>query len=177
MFILTHKLTFTDYGNQRTPWLITNLVFKNLPLGHDLQIAWDNVIFGKKSLGFVFSGNQSLKTVRRNAVLTHYYPLTDLKANRQMLLEMSDEELSRFSLDDLDQIFPDIKPYIDHIDFWIHGHGMCAPTPGRTSDYIKNTHSHSGNLIYCHTDRSGISIFEEAFDQGLQAFEHIKNLT
>jgi protoporphyrinogen oxidase len=166
----------TKYPDKRTPWLVSNLIFDNLPVDKRLAIAWDNVIFDSSSLGFINSMNQSLKTFQRKLVLTHYQPLSDDKICRLQLLNMRDEELSRFSLNELDRIYPDLKDHLIKIDLWVHGHGMCSPVIGRISDYLQNRRAPNRNMIYCHTDRGGISIFEEAFDQGVQAFERLNSL-
>jgi hypothetical protein len=77
-------------------------------------------------------------------------------------------------LEDLEKMHPGITDTVMGIDIWLWGHGMIAPIPGYLFHPDRNIESApQGNLHFAHSDLSGISIFEEAFYQGLRAAREI----
>lgn len=159
------------------PWLVATVTVKNFTDRNGFPLSWDNVAMAGNSLGFVFAQHQSLISIHENFVFTLYKPLdeNEPKQARHIYFEKTDEELQREIITELSVMLPGIEKEIIEIDCYIHGHGMVSPG----MDYLMNPKRQllSNNLrhkvYFAHTDYSGISIFEEAFAQGLSAATEI----
>jgi glycine/D-amino acid oxidase-like deaminating enzyme len=58
-----------------SPWLTANLTLDRLPRETGLEPAWDNVIYGSPSLGYVVATHQSLAAHTEKTVWTFYWAL------------------------------------------------------------------------------------------------------
>ncbi len=64
---------------------------------------------------------------------------------------------------------------MERIDVWLWGHGMIRPTPGtiwgpaRAAACVQ-----APPVFFAHSDMSGISIFEEANERGVQAADAVR---
>ena len=128
------------------PWLVGNLQLAE-PLNDKpgAAPAWDNVLYGTASLGYVDAMHQSLNPVPGPTVLTHYRAVgrslggglggkdgggvRALAAGRQQLWERPwtawrDEILAELSL-----AHPDIRAKTRHIALTRYGHAMAVPVP------------------------------------------------
>jgi hypothetical protein len=58
---------------------------------------------------------------------------------------------------------------------WLWGHGMIGPAIGYVWGDTRSQAKQpvADKLYFAHTDLSGISLFEEAFHQGINAAQHI----
>jgi len=76
---------------------------------------------------------------------------------------------------DLKSAHPDIEEVTESISIHLLGHGMISPVPGFIFGESKQKAAQSiEDVIYfAHSDLSGISIFEEAFHQGINVVERI----
>jgi hypothetical protein len=76
---------------------------------------------------------------------------------------------------EMEQMHPGITEYIEQVEFWLWGHGMISPSV----NYIWGDNRQQGRLpinnqvFFAHTDLSGVSIFEEAFHQGIKAAQQV----
>lgn len=158
------------------PWLVANISLTNVPEGNGLDAAWDNVSYASDSLGYVVATHQNITTRRGATVITYYQPLSDMdpvEARKALLAAQPDQWRQRI-LDDLEKMHPGISRDVIAMDLWPWGHGMIRPSVG----YIwGNTRSRMkerrGNIFFAHSDMSGISNFEEAQYQGVQAARDI----
>lgn len=156
------------------PWLVANVVLKKLPVEREGgDIAWDNVVYGSESLGYIHSTHQRLEVHPEKEVFTWYHAFSsgDWKATRKKLLTQTPDELWAQPLKELKLVYPDIEKNILSVDVHLWGHGMICPVPGLiSSKERRNAQAPWKSKIYfAHTDRSGISLFEEAFHQGIKA--------
>jgi predicted NAD/FAD-binding protein len=167
---------------QYVPWMVANL--KVLPLEERSGAAksWDNVIYESNSLGYVDATHELLqmKPLKRN--LTFYYPLTgDTPANeRKKAQARTHSEWAEIVFSDLRKVHPDIEAATEELNIMVWGHAMAQPLPGLIYGKTRNELAQSvGNKIhFAHSDLAGISIFEEAFYQGLEAAKKvIKNIS
>ena len=172
------------------PWLVTNLQLAE-PLADrpGAAPAWDNVLFGTASLGYVDAMHQSLQTVPGPTVLTHYRALgqgllADQTASRRELMERPwtgwrDEILSELSV-----AHPDITAKTRHMALTRYGHAMAIPTPRKSGQigaqrswnvreqllkkerYPQRPAPIWEHLGFAHSDWAGYSVFEEAFALG-----------
>lgn len=159
------------------PWVVANITFSGLPQGRGVPLSWDNVIYDQPSVGYVYANHQQLHH-NGNGVITHYLPITgDPKKTRGEIYGHDYKHWQARILKELNFAHPGIAEHVDHMDIWIWGHGMIMPRP----NYIWSAERQlamqniDNRIFFAHSDLSGISIFEEAFYQGIRAAKEIKN--
>jgi hypothetical protein len=154
-----------------SPWMVANLTLDAMPKGHD-YLAWDNVLYASRSLGYVVATHQNLDPVPQRTVLTYYQPLDDNEpaAARQKAMARSYEDWCESILADLRPAHPDLQEHLVNLDVWLWGHAMVRPVPGFIWGAARQKMLEPlGNIVFAHSDMSGISIFEEAYTRGRDA--------
>jgi hypothetical protein len=155
-----------------SPWLTANLTLERWPGERRSEPAWDNVIYGSPSLGYVVATHQSLRTHIERTVWTYYWALADdsPQANRARLLSTPWNVWKDAILNDLSRAHPDIRAAVSRIDILRLGHAMARPTPGSIfATWRRTLNRRTNGLYYAHADLTGFSIFEEALYQGTSA--------
>ncbi len=159
------------------PWLVANISINDKKaLNARYPLAWDNVILHSGALGYVNACHQSFREDKQEIVITYYYVFlkTLPKAEREKIYRRTKEEWNDFILSEISKVHPDIKENFLAIDVHLWGHGMISPEPGFMScqarQALRNGYEES-NLFFAHSDISGISIFEQAFYNGIAAAE------
>lgn len=136
-------------------------------------MSWDNVIFNSASLGYIDATHQSTDQHFPMKNLTYYLPLTDEEPviARKKAQEKSHSDWVQHILRDLSIIHPNIADAVEEINIMVWGHAMCQPIPGFIFGNTRKKLAESihNRIHFAHTDLAGISIFEEAFYQGLHA--------
>lgn len=161
------------------PWMIANCTVDALPEGEGVPLSWDNVPYRSPSLGYVVATHQNLERYRTASVLSSYWPLVGPRSDVQRMLagmrSMADWE--RLILADFEGMHPGISKAIREIDIWLWGHGMIQPKAGFIWGEARRKlqEGELSNLVFAHSDMSGISIFEEAFARGMSAARKILN--
>jgi hypothetical protein len=165
------------------PWLVANLTVGAYPGGPGQPLSWDNVRYGSPALGYINAEQQALRGFAAEArphTLTFYWALPtdplDPAAARRRALASSYEEWLTLVLTELDLMHPGLAAQVQAAELWVWGHGMVAPTPGYVWGAARAQAARprlGGRLYLAHTDFSGVSVFEEAFHQGLQAAQAI----
>lgn len=156
-------------------WLVSNVLVDGLPDEHPgLPLAWDNVVYGSRGLGFVVSTHQLLRVApARRSVLTAYQPLDRLPpdAMREWLLRASPESLREAAMVDLLAAYgPDVWRHVRRLAITVRGHAMATPAPGVLDDaHLAMLRNLDGRVRIAHADLSGYSVFEEAAWWGIQA--------
>lgn len=157
------------------PWLVATLILKELPSGSGMPLCWDNVIFEAQGLGYINDQQQSVTQERPRQVITYYYALqgADSKTLRRQLYEKGESYWQQFVLDDLQRAHPSIADWIESMEIQRWGHGMISPVKGFLSGPVLKAARTSVHprILLAHSDLSGMSLFEEAFHQGLTAAE------
>ena len=151
-----------------SPWLTANLTLSRLPReGDGAELAWDNVIYGSPSLGYVDATHQSLKTQKAQAVWTYYWALSQSPPaeSRHALLTRDWAWWREAILQDLERAHPDIRACVSHMDIMRFGHAMARPMPG----FLGVKPPQIEGLYFANSDLSGFSIFEEAQYWGVRA--------
>jgi hypothetical protein len=160
------------------PWVVANVSLRKRPAGLGRQLSWDNVSYTSDSLGYVVADHQTLNQKPKDQVVISWYqPLDDRppKEARTMALEMSWEQWTDRVLADLEGMHRGITADVERVDVWIWGHGMISPRTGFLwSGDREKAAAPVGKISFAHSDLSGISIFEEAFYQGLRAAGEVK---
>jgi len=164
-----------------SPWLIANITINELPESKGINLCWDNVAYNTPSVGYVNSAQQHLKLAEDKKVITYYLPLCDFEPAIARLAAYSRnyEQWLDIVIPELEMIHPGITKAIENIDFWVWGHGMIAPAKDYIwSENLAKAKLPIGNKIFfAHSDLSGVSIFEEAFHQGINAAKQVLNVT
>lgn len=171
---ISHKSDLITRHFHYAPWMVANITI-SAPLNERKgeQLAWDNVLFGSRSLGYVNANHQHIGIASNEKVITYYYPLTgsDTIAERRAAYEKEYDAWKEIIIKDLSPAHPNISKQITNIDIWVWGHGMIRPEPGFIwGNSVREVSQNIDEKIFkAHSDLSGISIFEEAFYQGHQA--------
>jgi protoporphyrinogen oxidase len=158
-----------------SPWLVANLHLRRRPAANGFPLAWDNVIYGSRSLGYVTATHQS-GIDYGPTVLTWYDALCDEPASvaRKGLLEMTWREAAERVLSDLETAHPEIRSLVERLDVMKWGHAMVRPRPGFVWSRARREASLPlGPIHFAGTDLSGVALCEEAVFHGIRAAEEV----
>ncbi len=159
------------------PWLVANLTVTALPQDRGMPLCWDNVFYGSDSVGYVVARHQSLQPQSEQQVITLYWPLTKEAPElaRRKAYQTPYADWKQMILAELEQGHPGVTAYVSDLQVWIWGHGMIAPRPGFITGAARKQAAASvdNQLFFAHSDLSGISVFEEAFYQGIRAAKEV----
>ncbi len=94
---------------------------------------------------------------------------------RRILYKKDNVYWKQLVFEDLKIAHPNIEEVTETIDIHLLGHGMISPTPGFIFGEAKEKAAESiaDKVFFAHTDLAGISIFEEAFHQGINVVNRI----
>lgn len=171
------SLTQAAQTIRHAPWLVANLSI-NQPdqLNGNLSLAWDNVLYDSAGLGYVVANHQDTQRYHDQSVLTYYRALahSDEHQARQQLYAGTWTSLQTSIVQDLQKAHPELSQHILNMDIWRWGHAMTYPQPGFLTNKARQLLNHAHPQLHiAHTDAAGISIFEEAFAQGVKAAQNI----
>lgn len=160
------------------PWLVTNYQLSDDFFKNEELPNWDNVLYDSKNLGYVYAGNQSFNLSTPHPYITAYKAFTeknDKLQRKEIMAAIETQNLSKFHMqNDLEKMHPNFDSYINEIHYHFWPHGMIAPVPNYISNCMLNQEKLDPKNLHCiHTDYSGISIFEEAFFNGVIAAKKI----
>lgn len=154
------------------PWLVANLTLAEWPAERGSAPAWDNTLVDSTGLGYVNATHQRLTRQDGPTVWTYYHALTRGGAQdaRRALRAMSWPAACELVLADLELAHPNVRQVVTRIDVRRYAHAMVRPEPGFLSAAWRRALLASrGPVWYGHADLSGLSLFEEAQDQGVRA--------
>ncbi len=164
---------FNQSAMQYSPWFVANITINGIPPSIGPDLCWDNVAYNKPSLGYINSSHQHLSTDGTKKVLTWYLPLCnqEVRLARLAAYTRTYEQWLDILIPELEYMHPGITSNIENVDAWVWGHGMIGPTVGYIwgNDRKKAQKTPDNKLFFAHSDLSGISVFEEAFHQGIKA--------
>ena len=158
------------------PWAVANVHLRKRPSGDGRPLSWDNVAYGRDSLGYIVSDHQRLQRPGGPTVLTWYEALSQAPpaAVRKEVLGRDWAYWRDRVVADLAWMHPGIEGEVERVDVYVWGHGMISPRPGFLGDPGRELAAKSqGRLHFAHTDLSGMSLFEEAFYQGTRAAREV----
>lgn len=156
-------------------WMVANLFLKERPSDKGFPLAWDNVLYESKSLGYVVATHQRGPD-RGPTVFTYYYPLVDSdpRKARSDLLGAGWEHWADVALTDLSRAHSEMRSLTERIDVMRWGHAMIRPRPGFVWGTARGKAATPFRGIYfAHTDLSGVALFEEAFYHGIRAADEM----
>lgn len=159
------------------PWFTASITLTDISDNGSFPLSWDNVIYKAKGLGYVYNQHQNLEQIIDKKVITYYYSFSsnDIKKDRKELLKKPIEHWKELVLSDLKIAHPDIDKYISGIEIHRIGHGMISPVPNflKSKKLKEASESIENKIFFAHSDLAGISIFEEAFHQGINVVNKI----
>lgn len=156
-------------------WWVANLFLQDRPAENSFALAWDNVLYESKSLGYVVATHQK-GLDRGPTVFTYYYPMCDddPREAREKLLSMEWRDFADVALTDLTRPHREIRSLVERLDVMRWGHAMISPRPNFLwSAARRNAARVYRNIHFAHTDLSGVALFEEAFYHGTRAAEEV----
>ncbi|HYO66603.1 MAG TPA: FAD-dependent oxidoreductase [Archangium sp.] len=161
---------------QYGPWVVANLTLSEKPQSHGFPLAWDNVFYESRSLGYVVATHQGLRMDERGpTVFTWYLPMAglDVKAEREKVLSAGYAEWEGLVMADMLAAHPDIAPLARRLEVMRWGHAMVRPTPGFLWGPARFAAQESlgESLHFAHSDLGGMALFEEANWFGVKAAE------
>ncbi|MCC2971886.1 FAD/NAD(P)-binding protein [Massilia sp. IC2-476] len=159
------------------PWMVSNFLMRDFPRElPDAQLAWDNVVYQGRGLGYVVSTHQDIRSrPPEKTVFTAYTALssrTPLEA-RRWLQSASPGELLELAGSDLREAYDwAFAPCVERVDITLRAHAMAVPRPGfRSNAGLEALRDARGPIQFAHADLSGLSVFEEAAWWGARAAE------
>jgi phytoene dehydrogenase-like protein len=155
-----------------SPWFTANLTLDRLPREREIELAWDNVFFNSRSLGYVDAMHMSLRSHVDRTVWTYYWSLAEYspEEGRRLLLRRTWSDWKEIILQDLERAHAEIRQCVTRIDMMRMGHAMARPIPGfLTSAERQNWQRRPNGLFFANSDLSGFSIFEQAQYRGVCA--------
>ena len=156
---------------------MANLTLSEHPAGRGVPLAWDNVLYESKSLGYVVATHQRERVVDHGpTVVTWYYPLSgaDVKAERERLLSSGFAEWEALVMADLSAAHRDIVRTAERLEVMRWGHAMVRPRPGFLFGPERKAAAASvGAVHFAHSDLGGLALFEEACHHGVRAAEEV----
>lgn len=159
------------------PWIVAAITLNADLDGETFPLSWDNVIYGSQGLGYVYDQQQNLAQIINTKVISYYLPFSnkDVAESRKSLYRKPDSYWQKMILDDLSKVHSRIEETIVEIEIFKLGHGMISPVKGfMTSAEKKEAEKPiDDKIFFAHTDLSGISVFEEAFHQGIEAVKQM----
>lgn len=161
---------------QSSPWVVANLTLSRAPVSRGFPLAWDNVFYESKSLGYVVATHQAPRADAHGpTVLTWYYPLTgtDTVGERTRLLDTTYPEWEQVVMADLLPAHRDLRAAATRLEVMRWGHAMVRPRTGFLWGGARQLAQASleGSLHFAHTDLGGMALFEEAIHFGVVAAE------
>jgi phytoene dehydrogenase-like protein len=160
------------------PWMIANVHLSGRPGYLGFPTAWDNVIYGSNSLGYIVATHQ-LARERGPTVWTWYLPMAgaDARAERKKLESLDHRAAASTVAAELAGCHRDLYRHLKRIDVMRFGHAMVRPAPGTAFSASRVAASSAvGNLHFAHTDLSGVALFEEAFFHGVRAAKEVATI-
>ncbi|NMO20434.1 FAD-dependent oxidoreductase [Pyxidicoccus fallax] len=160
------------------PWVVANLTLSAPPRSRGFPLAWDNVFYESRSLGYVVATHQLLRQDEQGpTVLTWYLPMAgaDVKAEREKALSAGYAEWEALVMADLLPAHPGIAGQAQRLEVQRWGHAMVRPAPGFMWGAAKRAAQESlgRSLHFAHTDLGGMALFEEANFFGVKAAERV----
>lgn len=160
------------------PWVVANLTLSSAPASRGFPLAWDNVLYESRSLGYVMANHQATRARQAGPVVaTWYYPLADgdVKAERQRLLGTTYEDWRAIVLADLTPPHPGFASLVQRLEVMRWGHAMVRPVPGFIWGPARRAAQAplDGSLHFAHSDLGGLALFEEANWHGVRAAEAV----
>ncbi|MBV8634353.1 MAG: FAD-dependent oxidoreductase [Burkholderiaceae bacterium] len=161
------------------PWLVSNFLLNGFPAElKGAALAWDNVAYEGRGLGYVVSTLQDIRVAAPpQTVFSAYQALSKQTPSqaRQWLQGATPHELYEEAACDLQLAYGDkLAEHAAALEITVRGHAMASPAPGFLSNHgLAALRATDGKLLFAHADLSSFSVFEEAAWWGCEAARKI----
>jgi phytoene dehydrogenase-like protein len=162
-------------GFRTSPWAVANVTLDGPVESEGFPQAWDNVVHGSESLGYVVATHQSDRSARDD-VWTWYrpFPGPDPAAERERVLAAPWEAWRDAVLADLAPSHRGLEERVVSIDVRRFGHAMVRPEPGTVFSAARERAARPhGPVHFAGADLGGLPLFEEAQWAGVRAAEEV----
>ncbi len=165
-----HDLGFDprEHLPAQAPWLIGNFILSRFPKElAGAALAWDNIVLGSTSLGYVVSTHQEFRAgPPPRTVFTAYHALSEMSPGqaRDWLMRVPPGELLERVSSDLRAAYGwKLAACCERAEITLRGHAMAVPSPGYLSNPgLLALREADGRILFAHGDLSGYSVFEES---------------
>jgi monoamine oxidase len=165
-----HDLGFDprEHLPAQAPWLIGNFILSRFPKElAGAALAWDNIVLGSTSLGYVVSTHQDFRAgPPPRTVFTAYHALSEMSPGqaRDWLMRVPPGELLERVSSDLRAAYGwKLAACCERAEITLRGHAMAVPSPGYLSNPgLLALREADGRILFAHGDLSGYSVFEES---------------
>lgn len=159
-----------------SPWLVANLLLRRQPEQAAPRLAWDNLVYGSWSLGFIHNGHlaQPPPDPEDTFGITFYACFSGVtrEGARRDLLSLDWDTWARLVVEELERVAPAIRPEIARLDLWRWGHAMVQPAPGKIWGGLREELSRPlGRIFFAGNDAGVLPLYEEAVWAGVRAAE------
>ena len=158
---------------KHAPWMVAAITLDNIPESRGIELCWDNVCYGQRSLGYIYNQHQTLKQGSDKMVISLYMTFNDIddKKSRNTIRNYTEADWEKIVINELEQMHHGISALVEEIEIFTWGHGMILPCKDLVkSSALKELGKPIDNkLFFAHSDLAGYSTFEEAFDLGHKA--------
>ena len=158
-----------------SPWMVANLHLRGRPRDRGLPFAWDNVIYGGASLGYVVATHQTLRD-DGPTVWTYYQPFVDNNPAiaRHRLAAAHHGGACDAILSELAAAHPGLDRWVERIDVWRWGHAMVRPVPNMAFGEARHRAMVPlGRVHFANADLSAMPLLEEAHFHGVRAADEV----
>lgn len=157
-------------------WFIANVTLSRLPPSFkNAPLSWDNIRYESDLLGYVNATHQDIKRFSNETVVTVYWPISAVDNPREWARNRSEREWRDDVIGELEVMHPGITESVRAVETKIWGHAMIQPLVGFfAGEAFKNAEDDFGAVRFAHSDMSGISIFENAFEAGRLAARKVR---
>lgn len=165
----------SSFEPETVPWVVSNVFLADRPASDGFGQAWDNIIHGSRSLGYVVATHQRHRDFGPT-IWTHYVALSgrDSRAERRALAGLGYRDIADAVVEELDACHTRFRERVRRIDIMRFGHAMVRPSVGTAfSRERARAVTPVGPVHFAHTDLSGMALFEEAFFHGCRAAHEV----
>jgi glycine/D-amino acid oxidase-like deaminating enzyme len=168
-----------DHMPSYAPWTVSNFLMNGFPPEEaGVPLAWDNVVYGGRGLGYVVSTHQDIRAaLPPKTVFSAYHALSARTPHdaRNWLLNADAETLYDEVASDLKEVYGwHVRRQLEALSITVRGHAMASPLPGYLSNKgLLALREADGKVLFAHSDLSGYSVFEEAAWWGYAAAERV----
>jgi hypothetical protein len=157
------------------PWMVSNFLMNGFPSeDKGAPLAWDNVVYEGRGLGYVVSTHQDIRVAAPpKTVFSAYQALSKQSPQeaRKWLQAASPSDLYEEAACDLKLAYGlRLEKHAEALDITVRGHAMASPSPGFLSNAgLAALRAADGKVLFAHADLSSFSVFEEAAWWGCEA--------
>jgi len=161
------------------PWLVSNFLMNGFPSEDTgAPLAWDNVVYDGRGLGYVVSTHQDIRVAAPPKTVFSAYQALSKQAPQQArtwLQAASPADLYEEAACDLKLAYGlRLEKHAEALDITVRGHAMASPSPGFLANAgLAALRAADGKILFAHADMSSFSVFEEAAWWGCEAARKI----